>query len=187
MGFSIRGIQAAQTVSGFGFHAQNTLFDTFPVVLQNLLTSNTANVASSTTLVDAVASGTTGLGIQGNGLQVELGEGVFSNWWDIEVHGICSANASGGLKIGLQAYDGLTIIFGAAAISYNAAAGSVSATGGAPGAVGGSTAAVVSFDLQATIQIAGYGRLGLQFSQNASFATPTFLTSGKIKATTILS
>jgi hypothetical protein len=189
MGNSLRGIQAAMTAGGFGYHKMNAMNAAFPTIVQNFLSTATANVASSVTFVDAVQSGIT-VPQMGQGLQIELGESGelgFFNWWEIEVHGIIATAATQGVQLRLQTYDGL-VLTSSTSISYvfNTATAGIAVnqpvgTGATAGAVN-----AVSFDIQGIVQVSGYGRLGLQFTQAVSTAANTAISYGKIKATAII-
>jgi hypothetical protein len=189
MGNSLRGIQAALTAAGFGYHKMNSINAAFPTVLQNFLPSTTG-ANGTTTLADAVLSGVTAP-TMGQSLQVELselGEFGFSNWWEIELHATCTTNGTSGLKLQLTAYDGLVIQSSTLPLSfvYNTAAGSTLSTATAIGSTSTATTTnALSFDIQGLVQIAGYGRLGLQFAQQAA-SVNVFITGGRIRATAIL-
>jgi hypothetical protein len=194
MATSMRTIQATMNGAGFSTNEMQALFDINPTILQNYLTGATANVNASTALVDTFVSGNSSAGtILGNCLQVEFGEGTAlsaSNVWFVEGHCAVTTNGTAGLKVQLTTYDGLTLVTGNSFVSWvmnvNGSAGGSGVT--ALNTPFGATVNAVSLDFTAVIQVAsGYGRIGLQFSQNVSTAVNTSLgTYGYIRAESLL-
>lgn len=194
MAQSLRTIQAAMNAAGWSVAQMNAFFDINPTVLQNYLSGVTANVNTSTALVDAIVSGgSANTDILGNALQVELGESEMvgaNNIWFVEGHFACTTNGTAGLKVQLTAYDGLVLNTTTSQVAFvmnvNGASNGVGVV--APGTAFGATVNALSVDFTAMIQItSGYGRLGIQFSQNVSTAVNTNIGPyGYIRAESLL-
>lgn len=194
MAVSLRTLQSAMSGAGFNTNQMQAMYDINPTVLQNYLTTATANVNNSATLVDAVISGgASNTNILGNALQVEIGEATImtaNNVWFIEGHVAVNTAATQGLKVQLTTYDGLTLVTAMSNVSWvfnvNGAASSSGVT--AFNTPFGAAVNAVSVDFQAMVTVAsGYGRIGLQFSQQAATAANTSLgTYGIIRCESLL-
>lgn len=194
MSTSLRTIQSAMNASGWSVAEMNAFYDISPLTLQNYISATSNAVNTSTVLVDPFIAGASSAGpILGNCLMVELNESegiTANNTWYIEGHVAVTTTGAAGIKLQLTTYDGLTLVTAASNIEYtinvNAAVGGAGVV--AANAAFGATVAAVSVDFSGIIQVlSGYGRIGLQFSQNASIATNTTLGPfGYIQAKAIL-
>lgn len=175
---SLRTIQSALN-PGFGVTQQDSLRDAFPTEIQSYLSANSAAVNNSVVFVDS-------------GLFVELSSAVCpspsGSLWVFDGTIVITSSAAAGAQLQFVASDGLQVLASAITVNvYSTAAGVTGTTTVGGAAVTSGAINVVGADFFGTCNIAGDGRLKLQFSQAVATGVNTTVNAGSyMEAATIL-
>lgn len=173
---SLRTIQAARGL--LDVKTQCVLNDSVPLFLQSVLTAPTQNVISN-------------IALQDSGLFVELSSDIAAqpqgSLWAVASTVFVVTNGTAGLNLGLTASDGLQVVSSNLVYTFSAAASSATVVAAVGAPAGSGSVNVIAATIFGTVNVAGYGRLKVQFAQAFSTAINTSLSLGSyIEAYTIL-